>query len=281
MVSSVTRVTENARDELGKSAEADGGSDSVLDLVESKVKVAWLVNDRDCSCDWGDDMMRVSAVGAAGMLIGGVADNASTARTSSKMLNLVKSKLIRTESWKLMKEVSWDEPTRLSAVEPAWEVSTRLGNDDGAEGAAGAILMLAELSLAVVCTGDWYLVKLVCCCETARLWAAGVSWNVIEGLTDDGGADGAVGKMLNSSKSKLRGANGWNLMTIVCDKKVVGLLVVGVLGDAIGVLTDAGGAECAEGVVDDALKLVESKLGEVRSLNDCEWNPVKGGEAAV
>jgi hypothetical protein len=51
-------------------------------------------------------------------------------------------------------------------------------------------------------------VKLVCCCETARLSAAGVSRNVIEGLTDDGGADGAVGKMLNSSKSKLHGADG-------------------------------------------------------------------------
>jgi hypothetical protein len=51
-------------------------------------------------------------------------------------------------------------------------------------------------------------VKLVCCCETARLLAAGVSWNVIGGLTDNGGADGAVGKMLNSSKSNLCGADG-------------------------------------------------------------------------
>jgi hypothetical protein len=50
-------------------------------------------------------MMRVSAVSAAVMLIGRVANNASTTRTSSKMLNLAKSKLIHTESWKLMKEV--------------------------------------------------------------------------------------------------------------------------------------------------------------------------------
>jgi hypothetical protein len=113
-------------------------------------------------------------------------------------------------------------------------------------------------------------VKLVCCCETARLSAAGVSWNVIGGPTDGGGADGEVGKMLNSSKSKLHGADGWNLMTVVCDKKAVGLLVVGVLGDAIGVLTDAVGAGCADGVADEVLKSVESKLGEVRSLNDCE-----------
>jgi hypothetical protein len=40
MVSLVTRVTGNARDELSKSAKADGSSDKVVDLVESKVKVA-------------------------------------------------------------------------------------------------------------------------------------------------------------------------------------------------------------------------------------------------
>jgi hypothetical protein len=107
-------------------------------------------------------------------------------------------------------------------------------------------------------------VKLVCCS------AAGVSWNVIEGLTDDGGAEGAVGKMLNSSKSKLCGADGWNLMTVVCDETVVGLSMVSMSGNAIGVLTDASGAGCADGVADEALKLVESKLREVRSLNDCE-----------
>jgi hypothetical protein len=55
----------------------------------------------------------------------------------------------------------------------------------------------------------------------------------------------------------------------VCDKTAVGLSMVGMSGDAIGVLTDAGGAGCANGVAHEALKLVESKLGEVRSLNDC------------
>jgi hypothetical protein len=135
----------------------------------------------------------------------------------------------------------------------AWEVSTRLDNDNGAEGVAGVILRSAELLLAVVHTGDRYSVKLVCCCETARLLADGVSWNVIG--TDDGGANGA---------------DGWNLMTVVCDEKAVGLSVVGVLGDAIGVLTDAGGAGCADGVADEVLKSVELKLGVVRSLKDCE-----------
>jgi hypothetical protein len=38
MVPLVTRVTGNARDKLGKSAKANGSSDKVVDLVESKVK---------------------------------------------------------------------------------------------------------------------------------------------------------------------------------------------------------------------------------------------------
>jgi hypothetical protein len=59
-------------------------------------------------------------------------------------------------------------------------------------------------------------------------------------------------------------------MTVVFDEAAVGLSMVGVSGDAIGVLTDASGAGCADGVADEALKLVESKLREVRSLNDCE-----------
>jgi hypothetical protein len=58
-------------------------------------------------------------------------------------------------------------------------------------------------------------------------------------------------------------------MIVVCDEKAVGLLVVGVLGDAIGVLTDAGSAGCADSVADEVLKSVESKLGEVKSLNVC------------
>lgn len=40
MVSSATKATGYARDELGKSAEADGGRDKVVDLVVSKLKVA-------------------------------------------------------------------------------------------------------------------------------------------------------------------------------------------------------------------------------------------------